>query len=140
MNTTPTQDAPGPGPVPEPAPSTRDPLSHAVLGAAFEVAKVLGPGFLEAVYRRAMVRELERRGIAVRHEVRYVIRYKGDEVGEYIADLLIEDLLIVELKCVEAFTNAHVAQTLNYLAAAKLTTGLLLNFGRRHVEYKRLIL
>ena len=118
----------------------RDPLSHAVLGATFEVANVLGHGFLEAVYRRALVGELMRRKIPVREEVGFPIFYKGEDVGRYIADIVADDRMIIELKCADALSRAHVAQTINYLKASNISTALLLNFGKPRIEYRRIIL
>lgn len=119
--------------------SDRDPLSHAVLGAAFEVANVLGRGFLEAVYRRALVVELRRRGAKVAEEVPFTVLYKGTDVGRYVADIVVEDSMIVELKTTEALTGAHIAQTLNYLTVSAIPVALLITFGKPRVEYKRLV-
>lgn len=117
-----------------------DPVTEVVLGAAFEVASVLGPGFLEKVYERAMLRELHLRGSVVRPQASIPVRYKGEPIGEYFADLLIEEQVIVELKCVEAFSPEHAAQCLNYLKASGLTTCLLINFQRPRVEWRRIVL
>ena len=111
-----------------------------MLGAAFEVANVLGHGFLEAVYRRALVGELMRRKIPVREEVGFPIFYKGEDVGRYIADIVADDRMIIELKCADALSRAHVAQTINYLKASNISTALLLNFGKPKIEYRRIIL
>jgi GxxExxY protein len=118
----------------------RDPLSHAVLGAAFEVSNHLGHGFLEAVYRRALVRELRQRGLPVLEEIAFPALYKGAEVGRYIADVVVDGTLIVELKCAEALASAHLAQTLNYLRASGIPAALLINFGKPRLEYRRLVL
>lgn len=117
----------------------RDPLSHAVLGAAFEVANTLGHGFLEAVYRRALLCELSGRGIPVCEEVAFPVHYKGETVGRYVADLVVDSRLIVELKCADALSPAHVAQVLNQLKASGLSAALLLNFGKPRIEFKRLV-
>ena len=115
-------------------------LTEAVLGAAFKVSNTLGAGFLEKVYERALVRELAHRGLEVRSQVSVKVSYKGHPVGEYFADLLVEDQLLVELKCVESFAPEHTAQCLNYLRASSLRLCLLLNFQHPKLHWKRLIL
>src|SRR5207302_11317831 len=90
-------------------------LTEAVIGSAFEVANVLGAGFLEKVYERAMIRELALRGVHAKAQVSFPVCYKGQYVGEYMADLVVEEKLIVELKCVDRFANEHLAQCINYL-------------------------
>ena len=117
-----------------------DPRIEAVVGAAFEVANILGPGFLEKVYERALVRELRLRGLSVRQQISIPVTYKGAVVGNYIADLLVENQLLVELKCVECFSNEHLAQCINYLKAARLRLALLINFQHAKLEWKRVIL
>src|SRR5215469_10794191 len=90
-------------------------LSERVLGAVFEVANTLGAGFLEKGYERALMRELQLRGIRATAQAPFKVTYKGHYVGEYVADLIVEDTLIVELKYAERLTDAHMAQCLNYL-------------------------
>jgi GxxExxY protein len=116
-----------------------DVLVERVVGAAYEVSNVLGPGFLEKVYERAFVRELALRGLNVTSQAAYPVGYKGQSVGEYVADLLIEDKLIVELKCVEQFTNEHLAQCINYLKASGIKLALLINFQKPKVVWKRIV-
>jgi GxxExxY protein len=111
-----------------------------VLGAVFEVSHTLGSGFLEKVYQRALLRELSLRGIRATAEASFAITYKGHSVGEYYADLLVEDALVVELKCAERLANEHVAQCLNYLRASGLTLCLLVNFQKPKVEWRRIVL
>jgi GxxExxY protein len=111
-----------------------------VLGAVFEVSHTLGAGFLEKVYQRALLRELSLRGIRATAEASFAITYKGHSVGEYYADLLVEDALVVELKCAERLANEHVAQCLNYLRASGLTLCLLVNFQKPKVEWRRIVL
>ncbi|MFD1626368.1 GxxExxY protein [Azospirillum griseum] len=118
----------------------KDPLTQAVIGAAFEVANVLGRGFLEAVYRKALTHELRSRGVPVREEVEFKVDYKGAVVGRYVADMIVADGLIVEIKAVDAIASAHVGQTLNYLRASGLNTGLILNFGSSRLGFKRVTL
>ena len=88
-------------------------LTENVLGAVFEVSNTLGVGFLEKVYERALVRELGLRGIRGLAQAPLTVAYKGQAVGEYFADVLVEDVLVVELKCVERLGNEHMAQCLN---------------------------
>ncbi len=113
-------------------------ITEAVIGAAFEVHSVLGHGFLEAVYRNAMSVELQSRGLRVEMEKRLEVRYKTQPVGLYIADLVINGAVLVELKVAEDYRKADEAQLLNELAATGVPVGLLINFGRRKVEFKRM--
>lgn len=122
-------------------PDRADPnfLTETVLGAVFEVSTTLGAGFLEKVYQRALLRELILRGVRARAEASFPVSYKGHSVGEYFADLLVEDALVIELKCASRLANEHTAQCLNYLRAAGLTLCLLVNFQKPEVEWKRVI-
>src|ERR1039458_4780181 len=105
-----------------------DSLTERVLGARFEVSNTIGAGFLEKVYERALLKELVLRGIRARAQASISVSYKGSCVGQYFADLLIEDELVVELKCADCLGNEHIAQCLNYLKAAGLK-----EIGRAHV-------
>jgi GxxExxY protein len=116
-----------------------DPLTEHVLGAIFEVSNSLGTGFLERVYERALLRELSLQGIRATSQTSFVVTYKGQSVGEYFADILVEDVLVVELKCVERLNNEHTAQCLNYLRASGRRFCLLVNFQKPKVEWKRII-
>jgi GxxExxY protein len=116
-----------------------DSVAEAVIGAAYEVSNVLGAGFLEKVYERALIRELALRGLAVKSQVSYSVAYKGQRVGEYVADLLVENQVVIELKCVDRFSNEHVAQCINYLRASHLRLALLINFQKPKVVWKRII-
>lgn len=104
-------------------------LTQRVIGAYFAVFNGLRPGLLEAVYKRAMAAELAHLGLAVATEVPYSVTYRGQLVGEYRADLVVEQRLIVECKCADKLAAVHEAQLLNYLCLANLEIGLLLNFG-----------
>lgn len=115
-------------------------LTNIIIGAAFEVSNILGHGFLEVIYRKSLAKELRLRGLDTREEVRFPVSYKGDEIGIYVADILIESQAVVELKAVEKLTPSHVGQVLNYLRASKLQVGMLLNFGQPKVEIKRVLL
>ena len=113
-------------------------ITEAVIGSAFEVHGILGYGFLEAVYRNAMAVEIKARGLRAEIEKRMEVQYKGAQVGLYIADMVVSDLVLVELKVAEEYRKSDEAQLLNELAATKLPVGLLINFGRRKVEFKRM--
>ena len=115
-------------------------LTENVLGAVFEVSNTLGAGFLEKVYERALLIELRARGIRASAQTSLAVRYKGQSVGEYFADILVEDVLVIELKCVERLANEHMAQCLNYLRASGRPICLLINFQKPKVEWKRIIL
>lgn len=103
-------------------------LSYLSVGAGIEVHKVLGPGFLESVYRKALLAELRLRGLRCETEVRVPVLYKGENVGEGRIDILVEQKLIIEVKTVESFAPVHTAQLISYLKATGLTLGLLINF------------
>jgi len=104
-----------------------------------EVSNLLGAGFLEKVYERALLRELGLGGIRATAQASFAIRYKGHYIGEYYADILVEDVLVVELKCVERLANEHTAQCLNYLRASGRTVCLLVNFQRPKAEWRRIV-
>jgi GxxExxY protein len=112
-------------------------LTYDAIGAAMEVHKVLGPGFLESVYERALAREFELRDIAFQRQSALTVEYKGTVAGQFRADFLVDDKVIVELKAVKQLTKVHEAQLINYLKATGRRVGLLLNFGARSLEYKR---
>lgn len=114
-------------------------MIEAAVGAAYEVANALGCGFLEKVYERAMIRELTSRGFSVKGQVAYAVLYKGFCVGEYFADIVVENRVVVELKCVDQFSKEHLAQCLNYLKASGLRIALLVNFQRPKVQWKRVV-
>ena len=107
-----------------------DRRAHEVIGAAIDVHRTLRPGFLEQTYELALVHELALRGIPHVRQVPLVIRYKGIPVGEYQLDLIVDEVLVVEIKAITDITQIHIAQTLGYLAATNLRLGLIINFGR----------
>jgi GxxExxY protein len=115
-------------------------LFEMTIGAVYEVANTLGAGFLEKVYERALVMELRLRGMRAKSQVAITVLYKGQRAGEYLADIVVEDCLLVELKCVESLGGEHLAQCLNYLRASGLHLALLVNFQRPKVEWKRIVL
>jgi GxxExxY protein len=109
------------------------------VGAAMEVHRTLGPGFLEAVYEEALAYELGLRGIPFERQKRLPVQYKGQLVGEYVADLIVDDEIILELKAVSKITAAHEAQAHNYLAATGLRLAIVLNFGAASLQQKRIV-
>src|SRR4051812_9806064 len=115
-------------------------VTEVVIGSAFEVANVLGAGFLEKDYERALLRELAVRGVNAKAQVSFPVCYKGLCVGEYVPDLVVEGKVIVELKCVDRLANEHLAQCINYLKASGFPVALLINFQRPKVEWKRILL
>jgi GxxExxY protein len=119
----------------------RDPQTYAIIGAAFEVHRVLGCGFLENVYQEALARELLRRGIPFRREVELPIDYKGERLdATYKSDFICYDNVIVELKALDRLGGKEKAQVINYLKASGHGRGLLLNFGSTRLENERFVL
>ena len=114
-------------------------LSEKVIGCAYAVSNSLGSGFLEKVYENALAHELRKNGIEVEQQYPMRASYDGVVVGEFSADLIVEKELLVELKVAKAFDPSHLAQGMNYLKASGLRLCLLLNFGKSHVEIKRLV-
>jgi GxxExxY protein len=118
---------------------TLQPITEQLIGAAFEVHNVLGYGFLERVYQKAMQVELQSRSIEVDLEPQIKVRFKSVIVGDYAADLLVADKIIVELKTGAFYQSVHEAQLLNQLRGTGIKLGFLINFGREKVEYKRMV-
>jgi len=114
-------------------------LSFAIVGAAMEVHRQLGQGFLEAVYQKALAYELTLRGVPFEEQKVLSVYYKGQLVGEYKADFVIDGKIILELKSVPAIGNAHMAQARNYLAGTGLRLAILINFGAASLETKRVV-
>jgi GxxExxY protein len=115
-------------------------LTEKILGAVFEVSNTLGAGFLEKVYERALLYELKIRGLNVVAQASFPVIYKGRCAGEYFADILVEDEIVIELKCVEHLAREHMAQCLNYLRASNKEVCLLINFQKPSVDWKRIVL
>jgi GxxExxY protein len=114
-------------------------ITEKIIGAAFEVHRELGYGFLERVYQRALQVELLRAGVSAEIEKRIQVKYKDVVVGEYDADLIVNGCVAVELKVTPQYDKRDEAQLLNELKATGIKVGLLINFGRAKVEYRRLV-
>jgi GxxExxY protein len=113
-------------------------LTDKVLGACFEVARELGAGFLESVYEKALMIALREKGLRVEAQVPLTVKFRGVVVGEFFADISVDNKLIIELKSVSALRPEHQAQVINYLKATGIEVGLLVNFGNPKLEYRRL--
>ncbi len=112
-------------------------LTETILGCCFDVMNELGSGYLEAVYRNALVVALKEKGLEVEVEKRFQIIFRGQKIGLYIADLIVEGKVLVELKSCESLVGEHQAQLINYLKVSGMLVGLLVNFGKRKVKFKR---
>ena len=115
-------------------------ITYEIRAAIFEVNRVLGYGFLEKVYENALIIELIKRGLIAKAQVPINVEYKGELVGEYFADVVVEEKVILELKAVESLQKIHEAQLLNYLKATGYKVGLLVNFTHPKAEIKRFVI
>jgi GxxExxY protein len=114
-------------------------ITHAIIGAAYRVYNTLGSGFLEKVYENALLIELESEGFKVQQQAPIKVIYNGKKIGEYFADLLVEEKVIVELKAVTEVTRAHEVQLINYLRATGIRVGLLINFGDKIIIKRKIL-
>jgi len=112
-------------------------LTKKILKACFEVINELGSGFLESVYEKALAIVLNEMGLKVQTQVPLNVKFRGISVGDFFADILVEDKVILELKAVRKLAPEHMAQLINYLKATEVDGGLLINFGNPKLEYKR---
>ena len=115
-------------------------LSYRVIGCCIAVHQALGPRLLEQCYHNALYYELQASGFTVGYNVPCTVRHRGQIVGEYFADLVVEDTIILKLKAIKCLTEAHTAQVLNYLHIAHIDLGLLVNFHGPRLEWKRLVI
>jgi GxxExxY protein len=115
-------------------------LSYKIVGLAIQVRKELGFGFLEKVYENALMILWEENGIKAEQQVPIKVRFHGRVVGDYIADILVENSIILELKAQDKIADIHKAQTINYLKATGLRLAILLNFGKDKLDHERLVL
>lgn len=113
-------------------------LTSKILEACFEVSNELGAGFLESVYQNALVLALRQKGLKVESRKPITVGFRGESVGQFFADLFVEEKVIVELKAVSILLPEHKAQVINYLKATGIEVGLLVNFGKSKLEYRRL--
>jgi GxxExxY protein len=112
-------------------------LTEKIIGCAMKVHAALGPGFLESVYSKALAHELRQAGLKVEYEKQIKVQYDGVIVGEFSADKLVEERIMVEEKAIQALVTANEVQLVNYLTATGVEIGLLLNFGAQRLEFKR---
>jgi GxxExxY protein len=114
-------------------------LTERIIGCAYQVSNVLGSGFLEKVYENALALELRKHKLVAAQQHSIQVKYEGQSVGEYLADILVNSLVLVEVKAVRKLDEVHMAQCMNYLKATGLRVCLLINFGAPKVEIKRII-
>ena len=115
-------------------------LSYKIVGLAMQIHSELGFGFLEKVYENSMMVLFRRENIMAKQQAPVSVSFEGEIVGDYYADILIEDKIILELKAIEKITDAHKAQALNYLKASGLKLAIIINFGKQRLEYERIVL
>jgi GxxExxY protein len=113
-------------------------ISENIIGCCFDIMKELGSGFLENVYKNALFIAMKEKGLNVLAEQSFEVLFRKRKIGKYIADLIVENLIVVELKCCKTLIPEHQAQLINYLKASQMPIGLLVNFGNQKLEYKRL--
>jgi GxxExxY protein len=113
-------------------------LSYQIVGAAMEVHRILGPGFLESVYHSALAHEMELCGLQFEQLKQLPVAYKGVPVGHYIADFVVHECVVLEIKAVSKWHPRHQAQALNYLAASGLRLSILINFGESSLKQWRI--
>ncbi|TLD40151.1 MAG: NADH:ubiquinone oxidoreductase subunit 5 (chain L)/Multisubunit Na+/H+ antiporter, MnhA subunit [Candidatus Jettenia ecosi] len=114
-------------------------LTEKILSACFEVSNELGAGFLESVYKKALLIALSEQGVKAKEQIPLKVSFRNNIVGEFFADILVEDRIIIELKAVKSICQEHEAQVINYLKAARVKVGLLVNFGKPKLEWKRFV-
>jgi len=114
-------------------------LTERIIGAAIEVHRKLGPGFIESIYENALVIELRKRGLRVEQQRSVAIEYDGIEVGRHVLDLFVDDTIVVELKAIKALEDVHFSIVRSYLRAVRQRPGLLLNFAKTQLEIRRVL-
>jgi GxxExxY protein len=115
-------------------------LSYQIIKASLEVHNILGAGFLEKVYENALIIKLKQYSIKAEQQVPLKVCFEGETVGDYYADIVVDNKIILELKCVESIIPIHEAQLINYLKATRMKLGMIFNFARPKFEYKRIVL
>ena len=114
-------------------------ITESIIGCAYTVANTLGHGFIEKIYENALNHEISKNGLRVKQQYPIQVMYDGVVVGDYVADLLVNDQILLEIKAVNKIQDAHLAQCLNYLKATGYKICLLINFGKSRVEIKRVV-
>ena len=114
-------------------------LTEKIIGACFEVYNELGFGFLESVYEKALVIVLQEKGLKSVTQMPFSVNFRGQRIGDFFADIVVEEIVLLELKAVSSFRPEHEAQILNYLKATGIRIGLLVNFGKPKLEFNRYI-
>jgi len=114
-------------------------ITEKIIGSAIEVHKILGNGFQEVIYQRALALEFAIQGLSFNREFEMPVYYKGDHIGTRRADFLVQEVISVEIKAVILLEDVHLAQAINYLEAYNLEIGMLINFGAKSLQFKRLI-
>jgi GxxExxY protein len=114
-------------------------LSYLIIEACMEAHKILGPGFTEKIYEEAVIKEIEKRNIAFERQKLIEVIYKGDKIGEYRLDIVVDNKIILELKAVSDLNSTFEAQLFSYLKATDMKLGILLNFGKKKLEFKRVV-
>ena len=112
-------------------------LTHKIIGCAMKVHNTLGNGFQEVIYQRALAIEMEKQGLGFKREMEMTIYYEGIDIGTRRVDFFVEEVIMVELKALIKLEEVHLAQAMNYCQAYNLPIGLLINFGAKSLEYKR---
>lgn len=112
-------------------------LTHKIIGCAMKVHSVLGNGFQEVIYQRALAIEMQKQGLSFQREMKMTIFYDGIDIGTRRVDFFVEEVIMVELKAVTKLEDVHLAQAMNYCQAYQLPVGLLINFGAKSLEFKR---
>jgi len=112
-------------------------LTHEIIGAAMEVHSILGNGFQEVIYQRALAIEFDKRNISYSREHEMAIQYKGEDIGTRRVDFFVDETIMVEIKAIINLEDVHLAQAMNYVEAYHLEIGLLINFGAKSLQFKR---
>ena len=115
-------------------------ITHKIIGCAMQVHNTLGNGFQEVIYQRALAMEMRKQGLSFQKEMEMTIYYDGEPIGVRRVDFFVEEIIMLELKAISILDNIQIAQTMNYLEAYKLPIGLLINFGGRSLDYRRIII
>ena len=115
-------------------------LSYQIIKAALETHNILGAGFLEKVYENALIIKLKQYGLKAEQQLPIKVLFEGAIVGDYCADIVVDGKVILELKCIESITSIHEAQLINYLKATGMKLGIIINFAKPKLEYKRMVL